>query len=78
MTQITKEDLKETENNILNGIAPVTKDIKEIKLTLYGRESREGLVGDVNNLKNSAKWVKWLAGGGFLTGLTGWVKEYFK
>jgi len=78
MSEITKEDLKETENNILKSLEPFTKEINGIKLTLYGPDGRAGVVGDVNNIKTSAKLFKGIAIGGLMTGVSSWVKEFFK
>lgn len=82
MSEITRADIDRMETNIKDHIdlklAPITKDIDGHELTLYGRGGRAGLVGDVNEIKTSGKWIKGIAGTGFVGGISKWVHEFFK
>lgn len=81
MESITKQDLKDFENRFVDHLnlklEPVVEDVNGHKLTLYGTDNRNGLVGDVNGIKTSGKWIRWLAGSGLLAGLSGWVNKLF-
>ncbi len=82
MSEITKADLAEMKADIKEHISdkldPIVRDINGVKVTLYGKEGRNGLVGDVNAIKNSGKWVKGIAGAGFVGGVSKWLHEFFK
>jgi hypothetical protein len=43
-----------------------------------GNEGRNGLVRDVNDIKNSGKWMKAIAGTGFIGGVSKWLHELYK
>ncbi len=81
MSEITKQDLLDFKADIKDHISdkldPITEDINGHQITLYGKEGRNGLVGDVNNIKNSGKIFKWIAAGGLGTGATGWIHKMF-
>lgn len=66
---IDKDDLSDMKEDIKDHIdvrmRPVTDDIVAMRLTLYGQEGRNGIVGDVNDLKTSGRIMKWFVG--FLT-----------
>ena len=66
MTEITRQDLMESENRIKEYIgdklAPITSDINGHQITLYGKEGRNELVGDVRDMKTGVGTFKWLAG----------------
>ena len=76
MSEVTKQDLADAINNIKQHISdkmePVTKDINGHQITLYGKEGRNGLVGDVNDMKAGIGLFKWLAGTGFILMLGKW------
>ena len=73
MTEITRQDLLEMENRIIqrtsdkldDKLAPITRDINGHEVTLYGKEGRNGLVGDVRDMKTGIGIFKWLAGTSF-------------
>ena len=79
---INRDDLIEFKNDIKehinNKVSPVVYDVSAIKSTLYGKEGRGGIVGDVRDIKASARLVKWIAGGGFGTAAAAWFKEFLK
>ena len=58
-------------------IKPIADDVDEHKVLLTGKSGRGGLVGDVNDIKTSGRIFKYIAGGGFLTGASGWVHKLF-
>jgi hypothetical protein len=77
--EVTRADIEAMKNDIKDHIdiklEPITDDINGHQITLYGKEGRNGLVGDVNDIKSSGRWVKWLAGGGLFTGASGWLNK---
>jgi len=79
LSEITKADLAEFKADIKEHISdkldPIVRDINGVKVTLYGKEGRNGLVGDVNAIKTSGKWMKAIAGTGFIGGVSKWVAE---
>ena len=82
MSEITKADLIELKNDLKDHIDlklnPHVQDINGIKVTLYGKEGRNGLVRDVNDIKNSGTWIKAIAGTGFIGGVSKWLHELFR
>ena len=82
MSEITKADLIELKNDLKDHIdlklGPVVTEVNGMKVSLYGVGGRNGLVGDVNAIKNSGKWMKAIAGTGFIGGVSKWVAELFK
>ena len=80
MSEITKQDLMDFKTDIKDHISdkldPIVEDINGHQVTLYGKDNRGGLVGDVNNIKNSGKIFKWVAGSGFIAGITGWINKF--
>lgn len=79
----TRRDLEAHERRIKEHlsvvVAPVSGSITEMKATLYGREGRNGIVGDVADLKASRRAFKWVVGlfgsGGALAGLANFFKH---
>ena len=69
-----KEDIKE---HLDNKVDPIIADQKAMKLSLYGREGRNGVVGDVNDLKASRRFMKWLGGGALGTGIGAWLEKFW-
>ena len=53
-----KEDMRE---HVGMKVGSIEKDIEAQKLTLYGKEGRNGVVGDITEMKSDAKWVKIIA-----------------
>ncbi len=82
MSEITKADLIELKNDLKDHIdlkmGPVVTEVNGMKVSLYGREGRNGLVRDMNDIKNSGKWMKAIAGTGFIGGVSKWLHEFFK
>jgi len=76
MNEVTKQDLMDSENRIKeyisNKLDPITKGINGHQVTLYGKEGRTGLVGDVNDMKTGVGLFKWLAGTSFAMMLGKW------
>jgi len=81
MTDISKQDLNDSRDQIIEHIniklEPITKEINGMKLTLYGKDGRSGVVADVNDMKTSAKGIKWLAGIGVFSGMSSWIHRIF-
>jgi len=79
MTDITKTDLIELKDDIKDHIdmkiQPIIEDIKGHDKVLFGKDGRNGVVGDVNNIKASGRTIKWIAGGGLFSGLSGWINK---
>ena len=48
------------------------EDLAGHRKTLYGDDSRGGLVNDVSKIKTTGRIVKWFAGIGGLSGITAW------
>ena len=79
---ITKRDLEQHERNMKSyidlAVKPVANDVASMKLTLYGKEGRNGVVGDVTDLKASRRVIKWVIGlfgsGGLFAGVASWFK----
>ena len=79
---ITRDDLKQHEQNMKEfidmAVRPVASDVAAMKLTLYGKEGRNGVVGDVTDLKASRRAFKWFVGlfgsGGALAGIASMFK----
>ena len=73
-------------NNIVGDITEIKVTVKEIAVnqrqlsesiknhskTLYGLEGRDGLVGDVRDIRATAGVLKWILGGGLLTAISSW------
>ena len=82
MSEITKADLLEMKNDLKDHIdlklEPVVTAVNGMKVSLYGKEGRNGLVRDVNDIKNSGKRIKAIAGTGFIGALSKWLHELFK
>jgi hypothetical protein len=82
LSEITKADLIELKNDLKDHIdlkmGPVVTEVNGMKVLLYGREGRNGLVRDVNDIKNSGKWIKAIAGTGFIGGVSKWLHELFR
>ena len=82
MSEITKADLIDLKNDLKDHIdlkmGPVVTEVNGMKVSLYGREGRNGLVRDVNDIKNSGKWLKAIAGTGFIGGVSKWLHEFFR
>jgi hypothetical protein len=82
LSEITKADLIELKNDLKDHIdlkmGPVVTEVNGMKVSLYGREGRNGLVRDMNDIKNSGKWMKAIAGTGFIGGVSKWLHEFFK
>ena len=72
---ITHADLRQFRKDLKSDF---DEAVNPIRLTLYGADGREGVVGDVNAIKTSGAMVKWLAGSGLLVGLASWAKHFFK
>ena len=76
MNEVTKQDLMDSENRIKeyisNKLDPITKGINGQQVTLYGKEGRNGLVGDVKDMKTGVGLFKWLAGTSFAMMLGKW------
>ena len=83
MAEITRADIEaiigtvktDIKDHIDLRLAPMTEDINGHQVTLYGKEGRNGLVGDVNDMKNSGRNLKWLAGTGLFAGVSGWINK---
>ena len=69
---------KAIKEHISDKLEPIHDDIKNHALTLYGKEGRNGLVGDVNAIKTTGKTFKWVAGTGFFAGASKWIHYFFK
>lgn len=71
---ITKQDLKDMQNTIIKEVGlivkPIIDDVEGYRLTLYGKDGRNGLVGDANKQKGSIKVWKYLSGTSFAALLT--------
>jgi len=81
MGEITRQDLTDAMNGVKDHIdlkiKPIADDVDEHKILLTGKDGRSGLVGDVNDMKNSGRIVKWLAGGGLGVAAAGWANKIF-
>jgi hypothetical protein len=51
----------------------LVQDIKNHSKTLYGMEGRNGLVGDVRDIRTTASVLKWVSGGGLITAISAWI-----
>lgn len=61
MSDLTEDSLR----HILDDkLGPVSKDISDIRLSLYGKDGRSGMVGDINAIKTTWNIIKWMAGAG--------------
>ena len=71
-----KKDLKEHVDLKMDATINI---IKGHSVALFGQEGRNGIVGDVNDLKSDAKWVKYLAGiiGAVTATLGHWIGVIF-
>ena len=80
---LTKSDLRDFQEDIKSHItdklAPIHTTQKMQHTTLYGKEGRNGLVGDVNDMKSTGRNIKWIAslggGSGFLAFMASWFKS---
>lgn len=81
VAQVTKLDLETFERNIKSHIDLTVKPIVEKQdghgLTLYGKEGRNGLVGDVRDIKTAGKFFKWLSIGGGSSGIGAMLIQFF-
>jgi hypothetical protein len=71
-------------NNIHNDVIEVKGDVKSVtekvdghETILLGENKRNGLVGDVNVIKNTGSTFKWIAGVGGLSGMGGFLSKFF-
>ncbi len=76
---VTKEHLREFRDDIMSHISeqikPVRQDVDDHDVILRGKSKRNGLVGDVRDIKAGTRVVKWFAGLGGLGGLSAWFKS---
>lgn len=59
----------------------IDTNINPLKLTLYGVDSRNGVVGDVNDIKTTMSILKWIAHSGLGSGIISLfltLKSHFK
>jgi hypothetical protein len=77
---ITKEDLinfrDDIKGHISDKLKPIEEKVNGHNATLYGKEGRNGVVGDLNQMKGSGKVMKWFAGIGGLSGLWATIKAH--
>jgi len=82
MHPVTSEDLQRHEQNmkeyIKDSVGYISKDVADMKRTLYGKEGRNGVVGDVNDLKASRRIFKWFIGLGSSGGAIASALNFFK
>ena len=69
MSPETERAIDEIKEHIDLILKPIQDDINEHKIILRGKNERNGLVGDVRDMKNIAKAVTVLGGGGGLVGI---------
>jgi len=76
LSNVTKEDIENLKADIKEHIdlrlEPIVTDVNGHKITLYGKDGRNGVVKDVNDMKGGFKMVKWVASSGLAVGLTKW------
>jgi len=76
MSQITKQDLMDSENRIKEYIGskldPVADRVNGHQVTLYGPTGRNGLVGDARDMKTGVGIFKWLASTGLVLAIGKW------
>lgn len=79
---ITKDDLKEFKDDLKEHIGdkvdPLCERIDKMAATLYGREGRNGVVGDLNQIKGSTTAIKWFAGLGGVGGIWATIQSLWK
>ena len=77
---ITRYDLEQAVRDIKEHVnlkvAPIKQDVEDHEVILRGPSKKNGLVGDVNNIKTTHTHVKWAIGGG-LAGVVAFVKSLF-
>ncbi len=85
MNDVTREDLKEWKDELKehfeakldDKLAPVVGRLEEHHVMLTGKTGRNGLVGEINQIKGSGKIAKLLAGSGAATGLISLFNSIF-
>jgi len=68
-------EIKVTVKEIAVNQRQLADDIKLHSKTLYGSEGRNGLVGDVRDIRTTASVLKWVSGGGLVTALSAWISR---
>ncbi len=68
-------EIKITVREIAVNQRQLFEDIKSHSKTLYGIEGRNGLVGDVRDIRTTASVLKWVSGGGFVTAIASWFAK---
>ncbi len=66
-------EIKVTVREIAVNQKQLCEDIKSHARTLYGAEGRNGLVGDVRDIRTTAGVLKWISGTGLITAVTSWL-----
>ena len=66
-------EIKITVREIAVNQRQLFEDIKSHSKTLYGIEGRNGLVGDVRDIRTTAGILKWISGTGLITAVTSWL-----
>ena len=79
----TSEDIDRMTRNIKahidDKLSPIIDNIRNHDIVLHGATKTDGLIGDVRDMKNASKVIKWLASlggsGGILAGLSAFFKN---
>lgn len=63
MNGLTRQDLKDAEENIKNHISdvikPIIKDVSDHEIAINGLNKRSGLIGDMNIAFGSLRSITW-------------------
>ena len=68
-------EIKLTVREIAVNQHQIHEAIKNHSKTLYGVEGRNGLVGDVRDIRTTASVLKWVSGGGLFAAVSAWISK---
>jgi len=75
---VLERHVKSIKEHISDKLDPISENLQGHSATLYGKDGRNGLVGDVTTIKTTGLAFKWIAGSGFFAGISKWIHEFYK